>query len=137
MLETLFAPWVDIGPLILRIGLAVIFFAYGWPKIRDVEKVAGSFKGMNIPMPKLMAWVVALLETVGSLLLVLGLATRLLAVAFAFNMLVATFKAKIGLMKVGFKGPSGWALDFSLMVSALSLFFTGAGAFALDAAFGF
>lgn len=136
MIDSIFAPWADIGPLVLRLGLALIFFVHGWPKIKGIANVAGFFKQMNIPMPGLMAWVVAILETAGAVLLAVGLGTRVLAILFAFNMLVAIYKAKIGMMKSGFSGQNGWEFEFALVVGSLALLFTGAGAYALDATLG-
>jgi uncharacterized membrane protein YphA (DoxX/SURF4 family) len=40
--------------------------------------MAGFLKQMGVPLPMFFAWIVALLETVGSVLLILGLGTRLL-----------------------------------------------------------
>ena len=80
------------------------------------------------------AWVVAPLETVGAVLLILGLGTRILAIAFAIDMLVAIVRARIP-MGASF-GPSqgniGWEFEFILLVAALALLFTGAGSIALD-----
>jgi putative oxidoreductase len=137
LIDSIFAPWADLGPLVLRLGLAIVFFAHGLPKIKGVPGVAGFFKQLNIPMPGLMAWVVAILETFGAVLLALGLGTRVLALLFAFTMLVAIYKAKIGMMKSGFTGQNGWELEFVIMVGALGLLFTGAGAYSLDSGFGF
>lgn len=136
MIDSIFAPWADIGPLVLRLGLALIFFVHGWPKIKGIANVAGFFKQMNIPIPGLMAWVVAILETAGAVLLAVGLGTRVLAILFAFNMLVAIYKAKIGMMKSGFSGQNGWEFEFALVVGSLALLFIGAGEYALDAKFG-
>ena len=50
MLENIFAPYSDLGLLILRVGLGVVFLAHGWPKINPnspmhgVAGVAGFFK---------------------------------------------------------------------------------------------
>lgn len=77
---------------------------------------------------------VALLETLGALLLILGLGTRILAVGFAINMFVAIRLVKIGMMKVKFseQNGTGWEFEFILMVVALALLFTGSGSIALD-----
>jgi len=133
----------DWGLLILRIGIAAVFLAHGWPKLnpysemKGVTGVAGFFQQLGIPFPKLSAWIVALLETVGALALALGLGTRLLGAAFAFDMLVAIYKAKIGMMKAPFSGQNGWDFEFSLLVAGLALVFTGAGNISLDRILGF
>ena len=143
MLEAIFAPYSDWGLLILRIGVALVFFSHGWPKLnpnsemKGINGVAGFFQNMNIPFPKLSAWIVGLLETAGAIALAVGFGTRLLGAAFAFDMFVAITKAKIGMMKAPFSGQNGWDFEFSLLIAGLALVFTGAGALSLDALIGF
>jgi len=139
MLESIFAPFSDWGLLILRLGMGIIFLAHGWPKLPGGPMggpagFGGFLKQMGVPLPTFFAWVVALLETVGAALLILGLGTRLLAVLFAVDMLVAILVAKRGFMKVGFMAQqaTGWEFDFALLAGALALLFTGAGRLALD-----
>src|SRR5205809_3447256 len=100
MLQNLFGPYADLGLLILRIGLALVMIAHGLPKInpnspmKGIAGMEGFLKQMNVPMPTFFAWVVALLETVGAVLLIIGLGTRILAVGFAIDMLMAIVLAK-------------------------------------------
>ncbi len=140
MLENALAPFADVGLLILRIGLGVVFIYHGYPKMPFPKSPMGGPKGfggflkqMGIPVPVLMAWVVALVEFVGGFLLIVGFATRLIALLLAINMVVAIWKAKIGTMKVGFSAQqaTGWEFDFALLVAGLALFFTGPGRLAL------
>jgi uncharacterized membrane protein YphA (DoxX/SURF4 family) len=46
-------------------------------------------KQLRVPLPVFFAWVVSLLETVGAVLLLFGLGTRILAIGFAIDMFVA------------------------------------------------
>lgn len=132
VLVSLLSP--DWGLLLLRVGVAIVFLVHGLPKIKDVSQVAGFFKQANIPLAGVMAWFVALLETVGPALLVLGLGTRVIGLALAFTMAVATKTVKIDMAKAKFSG--GWEFEFILGVAALALAFTGAGALSLDAGLG-
>lgn len=142
MLEDIFAPYSDLGPLILRIGLALVFLAHGWPKLNPNSEMKGTagFAGflnqMGVPLPTFFAWVVTLLETAGAVLLILGLGTRILAVGLAINMLVAIYLAKIRMMKASFSGQNGWEFEFALMAGSLALLFSGAGSLSLDAVIG-
>ncbi len=99
----------------------------------------GFLKQMGVPLPIFSGWIVALLETAGAVLLILGLGMRILAFMFAVDMFVATFVAKRGMMKVGFTAQqaTGWEFDFALLAISLALFFTGAGSIALDPLLGF
>jgi uncharacterized membrane protein YphA (DoxX/SURF4 family) len=144
MLENIFSPFSDWGLLILRLGLGMIFLVHGWPKLNPNSPMKGAagfsgfLKQIGVPLPAFFAWIVALLETVGAVLLILGLGTRILAILFAIDMLVAIFVAKRGFMKVPFMAQqtTGWEFDFILLVAALTLLFTGAGVIALDPALG-
>ncbi len=139
-LEDLFRPVNDVGPLILRLALGIIFLYHGWPKLnpgspmKGPAGVAGFLQQMGIPLPTFFAWVVALLETVGAVLLILGLGTRILGVLFAVDMLVATLLVKRRFMKVPFMAQqaTGWEFDFALLAASLALVFMGAGRLALD-----
>jgi putative oxidoreductase len=126
----------DLGLLILRIGIAIVFFAHGIPKIKNVGQVAGFFKQAGIPLPTLGAWLVSLWETVGPFLFVAGLGTRLIGLGYAFSMLVAIWFVKRRMAKAAFTGQGGWELEFALAVAALAVVFTGAGAYSVDAGLG-
>jgi uncharacterized membrane protein YphA (DoxX/SURF4 family) len=94
----------------------------------------GFLKQLGVPLPMLFSWLVALLETFGAVLLILGLGTRILGLLFAVDMLVAIFAAKIKVMKIGFTAQqaTGWEFDFLLLSISLALIFTGAGSIGLD-----
>lgn len=134
----MFTSVVDFGPFVLRLALGIIFLIHGWPKLnpnspmKGTAGFAGFLKQMGVPLPTLSAWVVALLETVGAALLILGIGTRLIAALLAINMLAA-IAAKTNFMKVGFvaQQATGWEFDFALLAGALALLFSGPGALAL------
>jgi putative oxidoreductase len=143
-METMFAGAGDWGLLILRLALGIIFAFHGWLKVDPKGPVKGpagfavGLKQMGVPLPLFFAWVVVLLETVGAGLLILGLGTRILALGFAIDMLMAIVLVKRKMQKAGFMDPQkgGWEFEFALMSAALALLFTGPGAISLDAAFG-
>jgi putative oxidoreductase len=144
MLESIFAPYSGIGLLILRLALGIVMIAHGWPKLnpngpmKGPAGFGGFLKQMGVPLPILSGWVVALLETVGAVLLILGLGTRILAVGFVVDMVVAIRLVRIGMSKSPFAGGQGigWEFEFILAAAALALLFTGAGSIALDPIFG-
>lgn len=140
MLENVFSPLNDWGLLILRLAAGVTFLVHGWPKLNPNSPMKGPagfggfLKQMGVPLPMLFGWLVALLETFGAVLLILGLGVRILGILFVIDMLVAIFAAKIRVMKIGFTAQqaTGWEFDFVLLAIALALVFTGAGSLALD-----
>ena len=143
MLDAIFAPMADLGLLILRIGLGITFLPHGWMKLnpngptKGRAGVGGFLKQLGVPLPGLFGWVVALLETAGALLLILGLGTRILALGFAIDMLMAIILVKRRMQNVAFMDQKGgWEFEFALMVAALALIFTGAGRIGLDRALG-
>lgn len=82
-----------LGPLALRLYLAPIFWMAGTGKFADIESTAAWFGnpdwGLGLPFPTTMAWLAASTETVGAVLLVLGLAVRWVSVPLLFTMVVA------------------------------------------------
>lgn len=141
MLEKIFAPYSDLGLLILRSGLAIVLLVHGWLKVnpdgpvKGPARFAAGLKQMGFPFARLLAWIVVLLETLGAGLLVLGLGTRVVAALVVIMFLVIILYVKRRVMKTSFMGTqttAGWELDFTILVGALALLFTGAGAIALD-----
>jgi putative oxidoreductase len=141
MLEKIFAPYSDLGLLILRSGLSIVLLVHGWLKVNPNGPVKGpagfgaGLKQMGFPFSGLLAWIVVLLETLGAGLLALGLGTRAIALLLAIMFAVIILHVKRRVMKTSFMGQqtkAGWEMDFTMLVGALALFFTGAGAIALD-----
>jgi putative oxidoreductase len=133
VLDNLFAPLSGVGELILRLALGITFFAHGREKIRNPAGFAGFLRQIGVPAPLLNAWVVALLETVGAVLLILGLGTRVIALGLALDMLVALATVRIG--KAPFTSGNqgaGWDSEFVLLAVSLALVFLGAGRFGID-----
>jgi putative oxidoreductase len=83
----------DILLLLIRIAWGFAFFQAGWGKFGRLKDVGEFFAGLGIPAPEFNAALVASVETVGGLMLVLGLFSRLAAVPLAFNMVVAYLTA--------------------------------------------
>ncbi len=140
MLDNIFYPLSDWGPLILRLATGAIFLAHGRPKLKPGGPAgfAGFLKQIGVPFPTFFAWVVILLETVGAVLLIIGLGTRLLAIGFAIDMLVAIVLVKRKMMNAGFVDQKGgWEFEFALLAQAVALVFTGSGSLALDRVLGF
>ncbi|MGB1800346.1 MAG: DoxX family protein [Gammaproteobacteria bacterium] len=82
-----------IGPLLLRLYLVPIFWMAGTKKINSMESTIQWFGnpdwGLGLPFPALMAWMAALTEAGGAILLLFGLATRWISIPLMFTMIVA------------------------------------------------
>lgn len=79
-----------LGPLLLRVYLAPVFWMAGTHKLAAPESTITWFgKGLGLPFPTLMFWMASLTEAVGAVLLLVGLATRWISIPLMFTMVVA------------------------------------------------
>ncbi|QIZ85742.1 DoxX family protein [Bermanella marisrubri] len=82
-----------LAPLLLRLYLAPVMIQAGWNKIVGFEDTAAWFGnsewGLGLPFPELLTALAAGTEFIGGILLLLGLATRLVAIPLMVTMLVA------------------------------------------------
>ncbi len=121
----------DFGFLILRFGLAVIFYAHGSRK-RVMWKMQSSPQ-MSPTMLSLMRFL-SVAEPLAAAAVIFGLLTQLAALGMACVMISAIF-LKITKWNQPFINKDmspGWEFDFIILAAALSLFFTSGGALSLD-----
>ncbi|WP_019119751.1 DoxX family protein [Brevibacillus massiliensis] len=119
----------DIGLLLLRVVLGLVFLVHGWAKFQGgIEKTVGFFATLGLP--GFLAYVVAVIELVGGLLMILGLGTRVISALFALVMLGAILTAKLS---AGFLG--GYELDFMLLAASVCLLLAGSTMWACDSLF--
>ena len=123
------------GIAVLRIVVGVVFLAHGAQKlfVYHITGVSGMFSHIGIPLPALSAVVVSLVEFVGGIALVLGVATRLAAALVAIDMLVAILAVHL---KQGFFMPQGYEFALTLLAANVCLVLTGAGCASLDGLLG-
>ena len=133
--------------LLLRLMAGGVFFWEGLLKFVYTNQGVGRFTKIGIPYPHETAVFVACLEIVGGLLFVTGLGTRLIAVPFVIEMIVAILSTKIALFlgtsplplppalpKIGF-----WAVlhesraDYAQIMTSAFLLINGPGKWSLDA----
>ncbi|HYM06488.1 MAG TPA: DoxX family protein [Terriglobales bacterium] len=133
--------------LLLRLMAGGVFFWEGILKFVYVNQGVGRFTKLGIPFPHFTAAFVGYLEIVGGMLLLTGLLTRLIAIAFVIEMIVAILSTKISLYlgtsplplppappQVGF-----WAVlhevrsDYAQILTAIFLLINGPGKWSLDA----
>src|ERR1700739_1660879 len=79
--------------LVLRLYFFWQLFLIGKGKLANIEKVSEFFGSLGIPLPTLNAYFIGSLECFGSLLLILGFASRPLSLLIAVSMIVAYFTA--------------------------------------------
>jgi putative oxidoreductase len=118
----------DLALLLLRIGVGLIFIVAGWGKITGIEGTQQFFGNIGIPMAGIMAWVVAIVELVGGLMVLTGYKIQIPAVLLAIVMLVAILTTKLGNENM-FRA---MRLDLILLLVNLSLAILGSGKYSLE-----
>ncbi len=82
-----------LGPLALRLYLVPIFWMAGTKKLADMDSIIQWFGnpdwGLGLPFPEVMAWLAALTETGGAILLLIGFAVRWISIPLMVTMVVA------------------------------------------------
>lgn len=122
------------GLLALRIAVGAIFIVHGWPKITGARGMAAAMSGGQAsPVLVGVFTLQGLVEVGGGALLILGILTQLVVVAFAIIMLGAialkTIQLKTGFMS---QQTTGWEFDLVLLAASVLLFFTGPGRLAIQ-----
>jgi len=122
--------------LIIRGWWGWSFFLTGKGKLMNLDKTAGFFADLGIPLPKLNAILAGSTECVGGLLLLLGLGARLASVPLIFTMLVAYATADKEALQSIFSDTDKFtgATPFLFLLACLIVFAFGPGKISLDAA---
>ena len=129
--------------LILRLMAGSVFFWEGILKFVYVNQGVGRFTKLGFPFPGTTAHIIAVGEIIGGLLLIFGLFTRIVALYFIIQMIVAVVSTKISLYLGTSPLPAPpkmgiWSLlheirsDFAQIFTCLFLFIEGAGRRSLD-----
>ena len=133
--------------LAIRLMAGGVFFWEGLLKFAYANQGVGRFMKLGMPVPEVLAPAIAVLEIGGGLLLMSGLATRLISVPFIVEMLVAMLSTKISLYLGTSPLPrppappvvGGWAVlheirsDYAQIMSCIFLLAAGPGPWSLDA----
>jgi putative oxidoreductase len=83
--------------LVMRLMVGGVFLSEGILKFVYPNQGVGRFTKLGIPMPELTANFIGGLEIVGGILLMAGLFTRIIAIPFIVEMVVAILTTKIAL----------------------------------------
>lgn len=111
----------NIGFLLLRISVGVIFIVSGWGKLTGIGSIISLMTGIGLPVAAFWAYLVAFVEFLGGIAVILGVYTRFFAKLLAVIMLVALLTVKI---KSGFQAAR---IDIALLGSTLALTALGGG----------
>ena len=141
MKKLIFTTSGSYAPLMLRVFLAVVIFPHG------AQKLFGWFGGYGfegsmayftdtVGLPWIIGLLTILLESVGALALIAGLATRFFAAAYAFLAIGIMFTTHIeyGFFMNWFGNQAGEGFEYFLLWigMAAALMVTGGGKYSID-----
>ncbi|HEY9571058.1 MAG TPA: DoxX family protein [Metalysinibacillus sp.] len=108
----------NIGLLIARIVLGVTFFLHGLAKFQGGIGGTAEFFG-SIGLPGALAYIVAIIELVGGILMILGLFTKVISLLFIVVMLgaIGTVKLEAGFL-------DGFELELALIALSIAMYAT-------------
>ncbi|MCB0502929.1 MAG: DoxX family protein [Bacteroidetes bacterium] len=121
----------DFGLLILRLSVGVLMLLHGIAKLKGVTGIEGMLQDKGLP--GFLAYGVYIGEIAAPIFLIVGYRTRVAALVFAINCVVAALLAHADditqLSKSG-----GWAVELLglYFFGAIALFFTGGGKLAFS-----
>jgi uncharacterized membrane protein YphA (DoxX/SURF4 family) len=133
---------------LVRVAIAFVFITEGVQKFLYADALGvGRFAKIGIPAPEVMAPFVGVVEIVAGMLVLLGLFTRLAALALAVDMIVAIMSTKLPILigrgfwgfadpttRTGFLGMAHEArTDISVLLGCAYLAVVGAGGLSVDA----
>jgi putative oxidoreductase len=121
------ARFQDLGLLLLRLMVAVVFLASGWSHVTKADE-----RSKSIGMSKTFTMFLGTAEIAGNLGVAFGVLTQLAAIGLILIMLGAIEK-KIFVWKTGFWGEKtyGWHYDLMLMIMCLVILFSDGGKWVL------
>ena len=121
------ADYTDLGLLLMRLMVALVFAGSGWNHLKDPQA-----RAQGIGMSKGFTVFLGAAEFLGALGVAVGVFTQLAALGLILLMLGAIQK-KIFVWHTGFWGEKayGWHYDLMLVVMNLVIMFTDGGRFVL------
>lgn len=107
----------------IRLALGIVFVIAGWGKFAAFGPWRDAVAGLGIPLPTVVAALVAVAELFGGLGVVLGVLARFSAAVLSVIMATALFAVRI----FGPWNVEGWRLDALLLAGALTVVVNGPG----------
>jgi len=124
--------------LIIRLYWGWEFFLTGKGKLTDLSKPAQYFESLGVPLPHFSALFAGCTEIIGGLLLLVGLASRLISIPLMILLVTAYFTADSDAVRAIFSDPDKFlsAAEFQFLFAVVIIFVFGPGRFSIDALLG-
>jgi putative oxidoreductase len=110
------------------------FFLAGRGKLMNIERTAGFFESIDIPLPLANAYAAGFTECFGGLLMLLGLGSRIASIPLIFTMAVAYLTAHREQLMSVFSNPDAFvtAPPFLFLLASLFVLVFGPGPLSVD-----
>jgi len=120
--------------LVIRLYWGLQFVQAGWGKLSHLDRTAGFFANLHLPLPLANAALAGGTEFFGGLALVIGLGARMAALPLIFTMFVAYATAEHEALAAIFRDPDKFtaATPFLFLYAALLVLAFGPGCWSLD-----
>lgn len=124
------------SPLLLAMRLywGGAFMFAGWGKLHHISGTSDYFATLGIPLPLVNAYLVGLIECIGGLCLMLGLASQIICIPLICVMLGAFLTAHREALMNAWHDPQQFIIQapFNFLLTALIVFAFGPGKFSVD-----
>ncbi|HJX85112.1 MAG TPA: DoxX family protein [Candidatus Angelobacter sp.] len=140
-LDNLYALFVRVAKSLQSPFLLFVRVFWGWQfivagkgKLADIPRFVDLFAGWGVPAPNFTVHFIALLEVGGGILLILGLASRLIALPLVINMITAYVIADREALKAIFSDGDKFinAAPCTFLIASLIILVFGSGLFSVD-----
>lgn len=120
--------------LLVRLFWGYQFFQTGLGKLHHIDSIASYFASLHIPLPLFNAYLVGTIECVGGLCLLVGLASRLVALPLICILITALLTADREAVMTVLSNSKALlsAAPFTFLLAVLLIFIFGPGCYSLD-----
>jgi putative oxidoreductase len=125
--------WRDIGLLVLRVVVGIVFILHGYMKFRmGIAGTTGFMTKIGVPLPSIAAPFSIIVEMGGGIALIVGILTLPVGLLLVVDMLGAiTFAKKWATLS----GPNSYELELTLLAASLAIALVGPGKLSLGSRF--
>ena len=121
--------------LTARVLIALLFLIFGWQKLLDYPGTVQFMSHVGLPLPALAAVIAIIMEFFVSIAIILGVATRPLALLLALYTLATAFIGHRYWTMTGmahFENEINFYKNISIIGGLLTLYVAGPGRYAID-----